>query len=263
MKLYYPFTEYAGFADIIDPADTGVLGFSLLSLEPGQSCTLHTGGHETGLVILGGRADVTVAGETFASLGLRDSVFSGRATTVYIPVDSEYRITAIEKCEAALCRVRAENKYAPFVVEPSAVTVHRRGERIWQREVHELIADNGSGRVDRIILGETFGVPGNWSGFPPHKHDCDRPGHETAMQEIYHFRLEPVQLFGVQVIYRDGDGPDEAFLIRNGDTVYIPGGYHPVAAPPGVRLYYLWFLGGKGNRTLLPHDDPGFKNLEW
>lgn len=263
MNLHYTCGKFTGLKEIIEPAaGEGIMGFSLLSLEPGSTFSADSGPYETVMVILGGRIEVRVDGQSYGPLGGRQNVFDGKATALYIPRESAYLVTARESCETALCRVRAEKKYAPFVVEPREVAVHHRGEQLWQREVHDIITGNGQGRVDRLIVGETFNAPGNWSSFPPHKHDCTIPGREAELREIYHYRLEPTQLFGVQVIYKEKDtGANQAFLIRHRDSVYIPGGYHPVAAPPGVKLYYLWFLAGTRGRELLPCDDPAFIKL--
>jgi len=139
--------------------------------------------------------------------------------------------------------------------------VEHRGTGLWQREVHDLIAQNGEGRVDRIVVGETYGVPGNWSSFPPHRHECHRPPQETELVEVYHFRVAPAERFGVQLLYTEDGEMSEAFIVRNGDTVEIPKGYHPVGAPPGVNLYYLWFLAGNHGRKMIPYDDPAFAGL--
>jgi len=110
-------------------------------------------------------------------------------------------------------------------------------------------------------VGETYGVPGNWSSFPPHRHECHRPPQETELVEVYHFRVAPAERFGVQLLYTEDGEMSEAFIVRNGDTVEIPKGYHPVGAPPGVNLYYLWFLAGNHGRKMIPYDDPAFAGL--
>ena len=106
----------------------------------------------------------------------------------------------------------------------------------------------------RLVLGETINPPGNWSSAPPHKHDADDPPNEAELEEIYFFKVEPRQGFGIQRLYNKRDF-DVAYTLKDGDAVAIPEGYHPVVAGPGYRLYYLWFLAGRGRR-LHPRTDP-------
>ncbi|APC07508.1 5-deoxy-glucuronate isomerase [Neomoorella thermoacetica] len=262
MQFYYPCPDYKGRHDIIIPTDNEFMGFSLVKLGNQESHDNCSGSYEIALVILSGKATVTVDGQEFEQLGTRADIFSGRATTVYIPRDSQYRITALtDNFEAALCQVRTEKKYSPFVVPPEEVKVNHRGTQLWQRDVHDIIVDNGEGRVERIVVGETYSVPGNWSSFPSHKHDRHRPPQETELVEIYHFRVEPVNRFGVQLLYTEDGKINEAFMVKDRDTFKIPCGYHPVAAPPGVKLYYLWFLAGDHGRQMIPYDDPAFRDL--
>ncbi|MGB9662620.1 MAG: 5-deoxy-glucuronate isomerase [Moorellaceae bacterium] len=263
MQLYYQSKAYQGIYDVIRAENGELMGFSLVKLARSELVTGETKGYEAVLVILSGQADVKVGDKEFAGLGLRADVFSGRATSVYIPRDSRYEVYALShNFEAALCQVQAARKYSPFVVTPDEVVVHHRGTHLWQREVHDIIVENGEGRVDRIVVGETYSLPGHWSSFPSHKHDCHRPPKETELMEVYHYRVEPTNLFGVQLWYTEDGKADKALIVRDGDTFKIPYGYHPVVSPPGVRLYYLWFLGGNHGRQLIAYDDPAFDHLK-
>ena len=103
------------------------------------------------------------------------------------------------------------------------------------------------------MLGETINPPGNWSSYPPHKHDRHAPPEEVALEEVYYYRFKPEGGFGVQLIYDDHD--ERAQVVRDGDVVAIPSGYHPVVAAPGYSLYYLWVMAGEG-RELAPFFDP-------
>ncbi len=104
----------------------------------------------------------------------------------------------------------------------------------------------------RLMVGETFSPPGSWSSFPPHKHD-GLDG-EPRLEEVYHFRVDPPGGFGIQRLYTSA-GEDVSLTVEDGDAVLIPYGYHPVAVPPGYRLYYLWALAGDERRLAL-HEDP-------
>jgi 5-deoxy-glucuronate isomerase len=102
------------------------------------------------------------------------------------------------------------------------------------------------------MVGETFNPPGNWSSYPPHKHD-GRDG-EPVLEEVYYYRVSPPQGFGQQMLYTS-DGECTTHTVRDGDAVLLPYGYHPVSSPPGYTLYYLWAMAG-GERRLALHEDP-------
>jgi 5-deoxy-glucuronate isomerase len=106
----------------------------------------------------------------------------------------------------------------------------------------------------RLLLGETINPPGNWSFYPPHKHDTQAPPREVKLEEVYYFHIDPPEGFGVQIRYGGGE---ECFTVRRGDTAAIKAGYHPVVAAPGYRLYYLWVMAGEG-RQMIPHLDPRY-----
>jgi 5-deoxy-glucuronate isomerase len=98
------------------------------------------------------------------------------------------------------------------------------------------------------LVGETWNPPGNWSSAPPHKHDADKPGKEAWLEEVYFYMTDKPQGFGIQRVYSGDDSPskgDDVYLIRSGDTVVLPYGYHPVVAGPGYRLMYVWVLAGE------------------
>jgi 5-deoxy-glucuronate isomerase len=114
---------------------------------------------------------------------------------------------------------------------------------------------NDSDIPQNLIVGETINPPGNWSSSPPHKHDVDDLPMESKLEEVYFYKLKPQQGFGLQRIYSDDGDLDEAYVIRDGDTVAFPRGYHPVVAAPGYQLYYLWVLAGE-KRIMCPNDDP-------
>lgn len=258
-RHFYGFQDKRGYFDIIkDDTALKLINFGLIRLKRGEEVELESGPFEIGLVILSGECDVRCEGENFRGLGDRKDVFSGKPTTVYIPRDSSYRVAAVGDglMEAAVCKVRADKKYQPFVVTPDEVIRVHRGKLNWQRDVNDIITYRYEGKVDRIVLGETYGLPGQWSSYPSHKHDRDDPPEEVNMEEVYHFKVNPPQGFGIQVMYNDDFSLNESYIVRNGDTIAIEQGYHPVAAAPGYQIYYLWVMAGNSGRTLTPHDDP-------
>ena len=260
MKRFYAKEEFLGYKEIVDEAaQLDVIGFGLIRLEEGTSVSLESGEYELGLVILSGTCDVT-AGADFEALnkGSRKDVFSGRPTTIYIPRDMNYTVKATGHgiLEIGVCKVKADKQYAPFVVEAADVVTEHRGQLNWQRDVNDIITTKFEDKVDKIVLGETYGCPGQWSSYPSHKHDTDNMPHEVNMEEIYFFKVNPAQGFGIQVMYNDDFSLNESYMVRSGDTIAIKEGYHPVAGAPGYSIYYLWVMAGTSGRKLTPCDDP-------
>src|SRR4029077_16737279 len=120
----------------------------------------------------------------------------------------------------------------PVLVAPGDVVVHHRGRSGWKRDVHDVVADNVA--AQRLIVGETFNAPGQWSSFPPHKHDGGDG--EPALEEVYYSRCARPE--GSASQGRDDPAESErAVFFRHGAVVAIPSGYHPVCAAPAYRLY--------------------------
>jgi len=205
-------------------------------------------GEECVLVVQSGTAIVTVAAQPFSVS--RKDVFEERATAIYVPRGADVVVAASTEFEAILFSTPTEAVAQPAIVRPSDVRVNARGKDAYSREVHDIfVTDN---LVSRLMVGETFNPPGHWSSFPPHKHD-GRDG-EPVLEEVYYFRISPAQGFGQQMLYTEA-GECVAHVVRDGDTVLLPYGYHPVAAAPGYRLYYLWGMAGQ-QRKLALHEDP-------
>jgi 5-deoxy-glucuronate isomerase len=258
LSYLYTFKDQKGLREVIKPGDvTKYIGLGILTLEAGESYKTKTYDKEVVLVILSGKANLKVDDVKYENLGERKDVFSGRATAVYIPRESFYEVIEAqgEKLEIAVLSAVAEKKFKPFVVKPEDVVVNHRGVPGYQRDVHDIIVDNGEGRVDRIVVGETFSYPGEWSSYPSHKHDTYNPPEETMMEEIYFFKVNPPEGFGVQVMYNDDLSLRDAYIIKDKDAVAIPEGYHPVASAPGFAVYYLWVMAGPHGRKLTPKDD--------
>lgn len=182
----------------------------------------------------------------------RRGVFADRATAVYLPPGCELTVRADTPLEAVLVSTPAPAGAAPAIVRPDDVRVNARGRGVYAREVHDLFVADPHAR--RLMVGETFNPPGHWSSYPPHKHD-GRDG-EAVLEEVYHFRVEPAQGFAHQMLYADGESVTHT--VRDGDAVLLPYGYHPVSAPPGYRVYYLWALAG-AERRLAVHEDPAHR----
>ena len=224
---------------------------SRLRLDEGATHQYQIVDEETVLVLQEGRGRfVTGDGEWTLS---RSNVFDERASAVYVPPGARVTVTAETPLEAVLFSTPAPAGGKAIAVRPGDVEVNARGRDIYSREVHNVLVTDPY--VKRLMVGETFNPPGHWSSFPPHKHD-GRDG-EPVLEEVYYFRVSPPQGFGQQMLYTEG-GECVAHVVRDGDTVLLPYGYHPVAAAPGYRLYYLWGMAGQ-QRKLALHEDPAHK----
>lgn len=263
MKNFFNANKTKGY-QVVTPvgAITEHTGLALLYMEDKDTYTGTTAATEEGaLVILSGKAEITVDGENFGVLGGRKDVFTGKSSSVYLPVSASYTVKAVEGAvNIAIPLVKASKKFKAFAVKPEEVEVNHRGLLNWQRDVHNILESNAEGRVENIVLGETFTYPGHWSSYPSHKHDVYNPPIESKLDEIYFFQVKPQEGFGVQVIYNDDLSLRQSFMLKDGDAVAINEGYHPVIAAPGFQVYYLWVMAGAHGRKLTPHDDP---KLTW
>jgi 5-deoxy-glucuronate isomerase len=198
--------------------------------------------------------------ECLGRRAVRHDVFDTRASAVYLPPGRSAEVHAHAPTELAQvttrhCDLPQLPNAEPCFVAPDDVVVHRRGEPGWQRDVHDVIADTVP--AQRLLVGETFNEPGQWSSFPPHKHDG--ADGEPALEEVYYFRFDRPEGFGLQGLY-EANGDERAIFLRHGAIVGIPRGYHPVCAAPGSRLYYLWALAGSPRR-LATYEDPPHRRL--
>lgn len=241
-----------GYKEIVKDGDMRYLKFGILKLKPSETWRMSTNEREVVLLLLSGLFEVDVSGVS-GEVGPRKDVFSSKAYAVYIPRDSEISLKAIYPTEVAVVSAPSEEKHDVVFVKPDDVKVRIVGQMNWRRHVHDVISSDVP--ADMLLVGETFNPPGNWSSYPPHRHDVDDVPYESDMEEVYHFRVYPKNGFGAQFIYTDDGSVDEIIRIRDGLTVEIDRGYHPVVAAPGYEVYYLWALAGK-KRILIPKDDP-------
>jgi 5-deoxy-glucuronate isomerase len=261
MRLLRRTAAADGYRAVVRPGAAGLkyLSFGVARLVDGRRWASRTGREEAVLVILGGRCDVSCGGRNWRNLGQRENVFEGRATAVYIPPGKSFSVQGAGQAELAVCRSAAEDGGGEalagqaYVVGPDEVESRIVGAHNWRRRVEDIV---GAGKpARRLLVGETYNEPGAWSSYPPHKHDVNAPPDEVKMEEVYHFRVNPRNGFGVQRIYTADGEIEEVYAVREGDTVIIPRGYHPVAAAPGYAVYYLWILAGE-ERKMRPRDDP-------
>ncbi|HMJ39590.1 MAG TPA: 5-deoxy-glucuronate isomerase, partial [Verrucomicrobiae bacterium] len=121
-----------------------------------------------------------------------------------------------------------------------------------ERTIHNILMEDRP--AEALLVTEVLTPGGNWSSYPPHKHDTDDPPNETCLEETYYHRMARPEGFAVQLVYTGDHSLDEAIQVRDGDVVLVPRGYHPVAAGPGYDLYYLNVMAGPRRRWLVTTD---------
>jgi 5-deoxy-glucuronate isomerase len=213
-----------------------------------------TRGVEIALVPLSGRCRVEAAGEAW-ELGGRSSVFAGMPWALYLPRDTEYSVEG--DAEVAICGARCERRREPALVRPEDVEVEVRGAGNATRQINHIVKPEFP--AERLLVVEVFTPAGNWSSYPPHKHDEDRPPGEVVLEETYYFRTAHREAFAVQRLYSPRHGLDVTETVRDGDLMLVPYGYHTTAAAHGYDLYYLNALAGD-RRSMAAADDP---DLAW
>jgi 5-deoxy-glucuronate isomerase len=262
-RLHRPAGSLATGAWAIDlsPEEAGWSWSSLriLELEAGGSETFSTGSDEMLVLPLSGSCAVAV-GSSVHILHGRSGVFRGPTDFAYVPCRSTVAITSEGGGRFALPGARAERSL-PFRYQPAGdVAVELRGAGNCSRRVVNYCMA-GSFDAHRLIVCEVVTPAGNWSSYPPHKHDETNAG-ETQLEEIYYFEVAPGPQgeagFAYQRLYGTPARPVDLLAeVRNGDVVLIPHGYHgPSMAPPGYDLYYLNVMAGPGPRAWLVSDDP-------
>ena len=208
---------------------------------------------ETVVVVLGGVVEVVANGVSLGLAGGRPSVFEGPGHAVYAPPGTTLGLTATRPAQLAVATapVGEGAASAARIIGPGDQRLAETGRGNWARSVRTILGPEHA--AGRLLVGETINPPGNWSSYPPHKHDRQVPPDEVRLEEVYLFKLDPPGGFAVQVRY--DDDATEAFTVRDGDVAVIRSGYHPVVAAPGYSLYYLWVMAGDG-RQMIPHFDP-------
>ncbi|MEL6524630.1 MAG: 5-deoxy-glucuronate isomerase [Chloroflexota bacterium] len=244
----------------LDTNPCDLLDFQLVVLADGDEVAGSTGDREILAVILGGKATFTAGNSRFENLGSRPNVFSGKPTSVYLPIGTDYTITGVGNAEIALCSAPSDLETAPYVITPDHVTEGRWGAANFSRNFHQILTKDGQPDLParRLIVGETFTPSGNWSTYPAHKHETDEGG-EAFHEEMYFFKVTPSNGFGIG--RHSGDGYEDNHTVRNNTILMMPHGYHTYAGAPGFTSYYLWFLAGEHrNQGVSADPDTGWVN---
>lgn len=258
MNLIKKYQKGYGLTNVVGKGECGLKKavFDLLKLEAGNSFSGDTESNESAFVVLSGTCSISGDDFSYGHIGKRKDVFSGKPATVYLPCHTSYEIKAVTEVEIGICSAASTLKSAPVLIGPDEVTEVNLGVLSWSRKAYFIIDQKINS--ENLFIGETLISPGNWA-FPPHRHDHDNFPEEVDMDEVYHFRINPSPGFGIQVSYTDDKSRDDAYIMRNGDTVILPDGYHPVGASPVDSVYLLWMMAGEKRYFLSRPDD----NYNW
>ncbi|WDH80872.1 5-deoxy-glucuronate isomerase [Paenibacillus urinalis] len=229
------------------------VGFEVYQLQVGDTLPRFTDGNEACLVILSGKADVEAGEQKFTGIGSRMTVFEDIPPyAVYVPAEESYSVKALTEVELAVCLAPATGKYSAKLITPSEMEIEERGSGSISRQVINILPDK---EAESLLVVEVHTGGGNWSSYPPHKHDVDQLPDESYLEETYYHRINPPHGFVVQRVYNDDRSLDETMAVTDRSVVLVPEGYHPVAAPPGYASYYLNVMAGPV-RTWVFRNDP-------
>ncbi|MGW4977511.1 5-deoxy-glucuronate isomerase [Streptomyces mirabilis] len=248
--LYVPKGATAGglYAVDIDPKYAGWTHSSLrvVDLGPGGTHTFTTGDSEWIVLPLGGACTVRTEDEEFQILG-RESVFAGVSDFAYVPRDARAQIASGAGGRFALAGAKCERRLPARYGPAPEVPVEDRGSGDCARQVRNF-ASADAFECDKLIAVEVITPGGNWSSYPPHKHDEHRPGVESELEEIYYFEIDGPNGFGYQRVFPSREGGSDVLAeVRTGDAVLVPDGWHgPSIAQPGHTMYYLNVMAGPG-----------------
>jgi 5-deoxy-glucuronate isomerase len=241
--VVYPITETGcvrrathlgkGRTNWLAPGNAAVrhLHYGRIVLEKGASpLEFSTKGHETGLICLNGSATVEAAGQRFA-MTQYDSLYAPRETKITIspgPAGCDFaEISAAVSGDYPLQFVRFQD------IRQNPSLHFQAGGPNSSRDLNILIGKNVN--AGRILAGVTFSEPGNWTSWPPHEHGA-------TLEEAYLYINMPAPAWGIQLVYTNPRDPELAVVVREGDCVVMPEGYHPNVAAPGGSIGFLWMM---------------------
>ncbi|MCZ7542266.1 MAG: 5-deoxy-glucuronate isomerase [Anaerolineae bacterium] len=240
-------------------AGWALLNFEARRMAKGQTWARATGEHEAALVILGGQCSVRSDRGVWERIGRRPDVFSGMPYALYLPRRTAFEVTALtDGLEVAYGWTPTDQDHPPRLITPADSEIEIRGGRNATRQINSIIPPGFD--CHRIVVCEVYTPGGNWSSYPPHKHDVHREGAdgkviEAELVETYYYKIDKPNGYAIQRVYTDDRAIDSAVVAHTDDIVLVPAGYHPVSAAYGYDCYYLNMLAGSA-QSLANSDDP-------
>ena len=234
--------------------------FNRLFLKPGESHEFRLSKHESCVVPVSGHCKVEVGGEVFDNIGERKTLWEAMPNGVYVPTDTACTVSCgSEPMEIFVAGGVYEEQLEPFAIRTPDIDLVQYGsdDTKTHRKIKHILGQANVENRGRLLVSELFTVgAGGWSGFPPHKHDTERPPVETRYEEVYNFRFNPDHGFGCQFDYLEDGGMGDPHHIKNGSTYMIDKGYHPCVAAPGYEMYYFTIIVGETSKSLIQFFEP-------
>ncbi len=240
------------------------LNMAARRLNMGDTWSDSTGDFEYAHVILGGVGTIRTSQGDFERIGRRRDVFSGMPYALYLSRGVDFEIEALsDGFEVASCWVPATEDHPARLVTPQDSAVELRGGGNASRQINSILPPGFD--CQRIVAVEVYTPSGNWSSYPPHKHDIHRVDAdgkllEADLEEIYFYKIDRPEGYAYQRVYTPASADrriDALMMAQNHDAVLVPEGYHPVVSAPGYTTYYLNFLAGSA-QSLANSDDPAY-----
>lgn len=232
------------------------VGLTIEQIAPGGVWNFSAENDEICIVPLRGSA-VIETDEGSWTVSRPGTMFDGKPICLYLPLGSSFKATSEEGAELAVTSSRATKTYPAKLIEPDDIDVEIRGAGNAARQISHIIKPDFP--ADKLLVVEVFTPSGNWSSYPPHKHDVSRMPEEASLEEIYYYRIHPDDGFALQRLYFADGSFDHAWTIHDGDLLLVPQGYHAFAVAHGYTGYYLNILAGpEAERTMQPADDPAY-----
>ena len=241
------------------------ISFQARRLSTGNQWSFNSNENELAIVILSGAISVNSNRGNWDSIE-RENVWTSAATALYLPRGTEFTIIAARDSEFAVTWVPTGEDHEPWLIQSQDVPVSVRGGDNVSRQINDLLPPGSP--VHRLVLVEVYTPSGNWSSYPPHKHDVhieDEDGKlvEADLEEVYFYMIDRPEGYAYQRVYTDDNSPlqragypiDILVKAQNNCAVLIPEGYHPVVSAPGYTTYYLNVLAGSA-QSLANQDDP-------
>jgi len=239
------------------------LYFSARKIKLGDFWESRTTNFEMAVVILGGDAAFISDKKNWDHVGGRPNVFSGLPYTIYIPRNTSFKLVALsDELDIAYGWAASGQDHPIRLITPEMTSVEIRGGGNVTRQITNIMLPGFD--CHRLVVVEVYTPSGNWSSYPPHKHDhhkVDESGKivEADLEEVYFYKIDKPTGFAIQRIYTDDGSIDELILAKDNELVLSPKGYHPVVSAPGYITYYLNYLAGSA-QSLASSDDP---NHSW
>jgi 5-deoxy-glucuronate isomerase len=257
-----PDTKQSGTQIALTPRRAGwdYVGFAVRQIAAGDAWSGRTARNEVCLVLLSGLASATWSPGQPKSvrLGPRRNVFSDYPQAIYLPPGTAFELRATGFTEIAECRSPTSRRLPARVITPSDCGFEVRGGGNATRQIIDILPPSAD--ADRLLVCEVLTPAGNWSSYPPHKHDRHAPPVEADLEETYYYRFSGPDGYGLQRLYTADGRSDQVLRVADGDLVLVREGYHPFVAVPGFDAYYLNTLAGSC-RSMAATDDPRYAHL--